>query len=201
MRIIIAAAVVALASLVSPTTASQPATATVDQFISGILSISNEKCRHRGQAAAKFASEGKVMEARGIRIGEATLCDCMPTQLRALREQLKPAERAQRVTEAEFMKTYAPRYMNACAAESLRQSYGDGCAETIGARKPNGSKYCTCMATQISKFTDAEAAQLGEESAEYAPAAAEAKKRGQAVPPRPPLITRMAEVDATCSAP
>lgn len=201
MRTIIVATVVTLASVVSSPLAAQPATATVDQVVSGILSISKEKCRNRGQVAARFESEGKSMEARSIRIGEAMLCDCIPTRLKVLRGQLKPEERSKRVTEAEFVKTYGPRYVNACGAESLKQSYGDGCAESIGARKPNGAKYCACMAEHISRFTDSEVAQIGEESAEYAPAVAEAKKRGQAVPPRPPMLTRMAGVDSTCSTP
>ena len=202
MRIIIMfVAVLALASVMLAPVSAQPATATVDEFVSGILSISNEQCRNRGQVAACFDRDGKVMEARGVRLGEATLCDCLPARLLALRERLKRGERAQRLTEAEFIKTYAPRYMNACAAESLRRSYGDGCAESIGARKPNGGKYCACMAAQSSKFTDAEAARLGEESADYASAAAEAKKRGQAEPPRPPMLARLAGIDSTCSEP
>lgn len=201
MRTIIIAALVALASVVSPPVAAQATTATVDELVVGLLSISKQKCQGRGLGAAGFEREGKLAEARSVRIGEANLCDCMPARLQALREQLTPAERSQRVSGQEFMKNYAPRYMNACASESLRQTYGSGCAETVAARKANGPKYCACMSAEVSRYTDAEAVQLGQESADYTQAAAEARKRGQAAPPQPPMIARMAVADATCSKP
>src|SRR3954453_1560485 len=108
MRVILLAALLALGSAVVSTSAAQPTTATVDQFVTGILALSKEKCLNRGQGAARFEQDGKLMEARSIRIGEATLCDCVPARLRALRGQLKPKELSQRVTQEEFMKNYAP---------------------------------------------------------------------------------------------
>jgi len=180
--------------------AAKAATATVDELISGILSMSGEKCRNRGQDAAALERDGKAMEARGLRNAEATICDCIPTRLRALQIQLSPTERSRRVTQQEFLDAYSPRYLNACAANSLRQSYGEGCPETIGSRKPNGAKYCSCMAAELSKLTDVEAAQLGGESAAYASIAAQAKTRGEATPARPPMLTRFAAFDASCTA-
>jgi hypothetical protein len=195
------AIVMVVAGALSMPLAAQPRTFTVDEIVDSLRAMGRDKCQGRGQAAAGFEREGKFAEARSVRIGEAMVCDCMPAQLQALREQMTPKERSQRLSPEDFMKNHGPRYLHACAAAALRQTYGEGCAQTLGAQKANGAKFCACMSSEVARLTDAEAARLGEESADYTTAAAQAKARGQAAPARPPLIARLTAANESCSKP
>lgn len=174
--------------------------ATVEEFFDGMLSISTSQCARRGNKANELERQGKRVDADAIRDGEVTLCDCLPNRLRQVRASLSREERSLKITEAEFSSRYIPRALAPCTAESLRRSYGGaGCADRIARRKPNPAKYCSCMSTEVAKFSEAETMELGRESADYVPAAAEAKKLGRPAPVTPPLMKRMAAMDAACS--
>ena len=171
---------------------------TVDRILSDTVTIAELKCRDRGQLEHDFRTQGKPVEARQASIAEWTVCDCMPNQVGELRASLSAQDLKQQMTEAEFQKRYLPRIMSKCAAEALRATYGEGCSEQFAAALDNSAAYCECMEQSISQLSEAEALQLGFESSDYNPRAAEAAKRGDPPPARPPLLATMFSWDATC---
>lgn len=172
---------------------------TVDQFLSSLSSLSTSKCRNRGALAEEFEAQGKAAEARSVRQVETSLCECMPAQLQTLRASLTTKELQRRVTESEFQARYVPRIINKCAAGQLRSTFGDGCSALLAKFRTNSAAYCRCMLDTVSKLSDAEAAQIGKESSEYIPLAAEAKERGEQMPERPPGLRRFAGMEAACA--
>ena len=177
---------------------SQP-TATVEEFLDSLLSISASKCLRRGDLARDYERQGKMAQAEGVRNGEAMICDCMPNRMRQLRATLSRKERSLKVTEVDFSVRYLSNIVAACTGEGLRRTYAEDCVERFARAKPNTAKYCSCMSREVASFTDVETMDLGRESADYLPIAAEAKKQGRAIPDQPPLLKRMTEMDAMCS--
>jgi hypothetical protein len=192
------AAVALLLLSVTMPVLSQP-TATVEEFLDGLLSISASKCLRRGDLARDFERQGKTAQADGARNGEAMICDCMPNRMRQLRARLSRQERSLKVTEADFSVRYLSEIVAPCTGESVRRPYADGCVQRFARAKPNTAKYCSCMSREVASLTDVETMELGRESADYLPIAAEAKKQGRAIPDQPPLLKRMTEMDAMCS--
>ena len=185
--------------LIDPASSQQQTKVTPVEFIDGMISISASKCMRRGELAKEYERQGKILEADGARNGEIMICDCMPSRLRHLRATLSPQERSLKITEAEFSDRYVPRILAPCTGESLRRSYAEGCSERFSRVKLNSANYCSCMGREVAKFTDLETMELGRQSADYMPIAAEAKKQGRGAPDQPPLLRRMTEIDAACS--
>lgn len=200
MHIWIARAITTAALLIPASWSSaQPPSATVDQFIDGMLSISASKCLRRGDLSRDYDRQGKAAESDAARNGEIMICDCFPNRLRQLRTEVSRQERSVRVTEAEFSARYMSRIFAPCTGEGLRRTYSEGCIDRFRNSKQNPASYCTCMNQEIGRFTDLEAMELGRESADYMPLAAEAKKQGRPIPDQPPLLKRMTDMDAMCS--
>src|SRR5262245_58711033 len=93
---------VAIGMLGLVSTVAAQNTYTVDRILGDLLSISELRCRSRGALEKKYQAEGKVAEARSVRLGEVMLCECMPARARTLRSTLPPQALQQRMTEAEF---------------------------------------------------------------------------------------------------
>jgi len=175
-------------------------TATVEEFFSAMLAISDSKCQRRGEAAQKYEREGKWMEAGAMHDAETMMCECLPKRMRETHAGLSRQDRSRRVTEAEFTRRFLPQFLGPCTGETLRRPYAEECVKRFAQLKPdNTAKWCSCMSREVATFTDAEAMQIGLESADYVPVAAKAKKEGRPVPAQPPLLKRMAEIDAACS--
>lgn len=192
---------IAFAVLIFPTSwsgAQQPS-ATVDQFIDGMLSISVSRCSRRGDLSRDYDRQGKPAEADAARNGEIMICDCFPSRLRKLRTELSRQERSTRMTEAEFSGRYMSRIFAPCTGQGLRRTYSEGCTDRFRQSKQNAASYCACMKQEVERFTDLEAMELGRESADYMPLAADAKKQGRPIPDQPPLLRRMTDIDAMCS--
>ena len=173
---------------------------TVDQILDGLADISRSKCQNRGALEEEFKAQGKIGEARGIRLAEKNFCECVPAQIDSLRASLPQQAREQRMTEPEFQAQYMPRIVNRCAAEQMRANYADGCGEQFAASQRDAPAYCGCMHRAVSQLSDAEIAQIGLESSEYMPRAAEAKKRGEPAPEQPAGLKRFAALHASCTA-
>lgn len=177
---------------------AQPA-GTVDQFLSGLLSMSSTQCQGNGEAQAKlYESNGKLAEAHSIRSAEKMLCECMPEQIKEVRAKLSKMEKSHRISEAEFSKVYLPAVMNTCVGEQFRSTYGSGCAERFARFTTKSGPFCSCMSRRLSTVTDAEVAVIGKASADYLPLAAEAKRRGQPAPEKPAALQAFGAIEASC---
>jgi hypothetical protein len=194
------AQVATLLLLVFALPAGAQATATVEEFFTGILAISDSKCQRRGDVAEKHEREGRWMEAGALRDAEAMMCECLPKRMREAHAGLSRQDRSRRLTEAEFTKRFLSQFLAPCTGETIRRPYADDCVKRFARLKPdNTAKWCSCMSREVATLTDAEALAMSLESADYVPAAAAAKKQGRPEPVKPPLLTRMAEMEAACS--
>lgn len=189
---------VLLVALLPATAAAQ--SSTLDQILDGLSDISRSKCQNRGALEQEFKAQGKIGEARGIRLAEKNFCECVPAQIDALRASLPQQAREQRMTEPEFQAQYMPRIVNKCAAEQMRATYADGCSEQFAAAQRNAPAYCDCMHRAVSQLSEADIAQIGLESSEYLPRAAEAKRRGEPPSEQPAGLKRFASLHASCTA-
>jgi len=171
---------------------------TVDRFLSDTTSISELKCQNRGALEKEFKAQGKTAEARSVRLAEVMICECMPAQVKALRATLSQQALQQRMTETEFETQYTPQIVNKCAAEQLRATYGEGCSEQFAALRKNSAAYCGCMQQSLSGLSDSDIAQIGSESSEYVPRAAEAKRRGDPLPEQPRNLKRFSALEVAC---
>lgn len=172
----------------------------VDRFLNDTVSIAEVKCRDRGALEREYAKQGKIAEARSFKLAEATLCDCMPARIKELKTSLSKSMLQQKMTEAEFQNRYVPQIVNTCAAEQLKSTYGEGCAEAFSTRIKDSATYCGCVHQSLSLLTDSDIAQIGSESADYVPRAADAQKRGAPPPEQPPAVRRFSAIDAACRA-
>jgi hypothetical protein len=191
----------ALSGHLSPVQAQT--TATVDQFLNSFISISRSKCSGGGaeSLATTYEQQGRKAEAHSIRSGEKSICSCMPERVRWLQSTLSKEERARKLSEAEFTTKYLPEIAYKCGADQLKSTYGEGCADRFAKLRPNSDAYCSCMSRQLSEISDADLGQLASDSADYAPLAMEAKKRGAPPPERPPALKRFASLDSSCAKP
>jgi hypothetical protein len=190
---------IALSSLCLSAVAVE-ATYTVDRFLSDTASIAEVKCRGRGELERKFKLQGKVAEARSVKLAETMICDCMPNQVKELRALLSASALQQQMTETEFQKHYGPQIQNKCVAEQLRSTYAEGCGEAFSTRLRNSAAYCGCMYQSLSRLPDSDVALIASESADYLPRAAEAQKRGAPIPEQPPNLKQFSAVDEACRA-
>lgn len=178
--------------------AGADATYTVDRFFYDMISTAATKCQDRGALERKFAEQGKMAEARSIKLAETMICDCMPTQVKALRASLPKSTLQQKITGIEFQNQYGPQIVNKCAAEQIKLTYGEGCAEAFNVSIKDSAAYCGCMNESLSRLPDSQLARIGSESADYIPRAAEAKKRGAPAPEQSPALQQFFAIDAAC---
>ena len=172
---------------------------TVDAFYSGFLTISSGQCQGKGEAQAKlYESNGQLAEAHSIRVAEKMICECIPAKIREIRATLSKAEKSRRISEADFSKNYLPAAMNPCVGAQLRSTYGNGCAERFARFTSKSASFCSCMSRKLAEVSDAEIADVGRASADYLPAVAEAKKRGQPAPEKPASLQAFGAIEASC---
>lgn len=175
------------------------AVGTVDELFSGFLSVSSGQCQGGGEAQAKlYESKGQLAEAHSIRGAVTMLCECVPAKIREIRKTLSKAERSRRISEADFSKDYLPAVMNPCVGAQLRSTYGSGCAERFARFTAKSASFCSCMSRKLAEIPDAEIADVSKGSADYLPAVAEAKKRGQPEPEKPAALRAFGAIESSC---
>jgi len=193
-------AIVPLVMLVGHISSVQADTVvTVDQFLNSYLSVAQAQCSKRDDSLAQqYENQGKKAEAHSIRSAAKTVCSCGPERARLLQSILSKEEKATKLSEADFTKKYLPQIVNKCAADQLKSTYADGCTDRFGKLRSNPDSYCSCMSHRLNELSDTELAQLGNDSSDWAPRAAEAMKRGLPLPEQPPTLKRFASIDASC---
>jgi len=197
MRKLVLSLVLALGSTLSSVQAETRLT--VDQFITGLVSMSAAKCQNSDDRLAKqYESQGRKAEAHSIRSAEKMICECMPARAKSLRSSLSSTDRGRAVSEAEFTNRYMPEIVNACSAAQLRLTYGEGCGDRFTGRIPHAEKYCSCMSNKLTAVSDAEIAEIAIASADYIPLAAKAQKGGLPAPAKPPALERFGAIETSC---
>jgi len=179
------------------------AMATPAIYLTGLEQVFGTQClqiREDIDRKAKDAeTAGKTYEAYALRSSRDMMCQCVPDRARQARTALRPAERDTPVTESEFTQRYAlPKVIQPCIADTVRKTYGQDCARVATSMKIETASYCPCMRTVIAGLSEAEITQVGLESADYIPRAAQAQKEGRAVPEPPPTFRKFTEREAVC---
>jgi len=122
----------------------------------------------------------------------------MPAKITEIRKNLSKAEKSRRISEADFSKNYLPAAMNPCVGEQLRSTYGSGCAERFARFTSKSASFCSCMSRKLAEVPDAEISDVGRASADYLPAVADAKRRGQPEPEKPAVLQAFGAIEASC---
>ena len=190
-----------LAGLLSywPSAHAEPQ-ATTDDFLKAFLKMSETQCYGKSPQTSALETSGRLIEAYALKSGHKLLCECVPSQLRKLQSTLPIKELKIKHSESSFTKQFLPQLIGPCGAEQLRATYSDGCSTRYAGIKPNSSQYCACMFKYASQLTDADAMQVGSDSSEYIPIAADAKKRGVPAPVQPESLKKFAAADSSCTA-
>jgi hypothetical protein len=147
--------------------------------------------------AEQASAAGRLQQAYEMLRMRDLLCTCMPERARQLRTEMPKEERDTPITEEEFTQRYTPAIVHPCAASMARRMYGDDCAKLSMAANA-GESYCPCMQSLLQSMSDAEVAQVGLDSADWAPRAAQAKKTGQSEPEKPPMLRQFMEKEVAC---
>jgi len=174
----------------------------VDAFINGLVQTSAVQCTEKkGVLVREYQAKGDLLGAYQVEQAEKMACDCVPGRAKALQAGLSKNERAKRMSESAFSKKYMPGITNHCVGEQLQSTFAGACAERYAKRVPDSAKFCSCMSKFTGEMSSAQAARLGGEASDYLPRAAEAGKRGEAVPAPPPLLKSMMETQKACAQP
>lgn len=167
---------------------------TPDQFINSLLEASKTKCLDIESSGKKAPKNDEAY--RAVRF---TFCQCYPDRARMLKNSMPKSIQEKPISEKEFIRSYLSEIVNGCAKEQAKSQFGGDCPDQFSKVKPNSAKYCSCMANYINGISDAEAAQLGLESAKYIPLLAEANKRELPPPNMPTAFKNFMAMDSICT--
>jgi hypothetical protein len=176
----------------------------ISMLVEQMEQIAKTQC-NRLRENNRSASEGSQSSlephlAYAARSSDFLICGCMPDRVRELQAGLSPAERDAAVDAGEFTSRYfMPKVIQPCIGSMMRQTYGEDCQQLAASLKANAEKFCPCMQSEVAQLSEAEMVQLGLESADYVPLAAQAQKEGRKPPPAPPLLKRFTEKQAACA--
>jgi len=129
-----------------------------------------------------------------------SLCVCLPAHTQTFRATLSTEELASPISEEEFLKAFGPAVIDKCAAEQMHSMYGEECRKRFKTSGIDTSRYCSCMNEVVSGYSDATAAAIAAAASDYLPLAAEAEKKGEPAPPRPPILEAYYQADLGCKA-
>jgi hypothetical protein len=182
-------------------TAARNSVPTAGRLLLAFEQLATMQCDQRRsdmeRSAAEASAAGKLHEASEILRTRDLICTCMPERARQLRTEMPKDERDTPITEEEFTQRYTPAIVNPCAAGAARRMYGEDCGK-LSKPANAGEGYCSCMHGLVTSMSDAELAQMGLDTADWAPRAAAAKKAGQGEPEKPPMLRQFMEKESAC---
>lgn len=129
-----------------------------------------------------------------------SLCVCLPAKTRELTKSLAPEELARTVTAEEFLRVFNSSVIDKCSAEQMKSMYGEQCRRRFRKSSVDVAKYCACMKEVVSGYSEATTAAIAAAAGDYLPMAAEAEKKGEPVPARPPILEAYYQADQGCKA-
>jgi hypothetical protein len=168
----------------------------VADALSAFISMSESQCDKEHASNGALTSDQRAA-MQGTR---DNVCVCMPEQARKLRISLSKSESDRVVTAADFQQQYAPRIINACAANQLRMKFhGERCTSQPLPKGINGVSFCSCMEERIREIPDAEVAQLGADMSDFGDKMREAEVRHAPQPAKPDSVTKFMSIQSACA--
>jgi hypothetical protein len=158
------------------------------------------QCSSVKEQLKTFKVNADPLTAYTIKDAVQSLCVCMPAQTLALTAALSAQDLARPVTETEVLNLFNPAIIDKCAGDQIRAMYGEQCRKRFRKADLDVPKYCACMKTVVSEYSDATTAAIAAAASDYLPLAAEAEKTGQPAPPRPANLEAYYQADQGCKA-
>lgn len=166
------------------------------------LRVFNEEiaaqCKGVREQLEDFKVRADPLTGYNLKDAVQSLCVCLPDHAQALTSTLSPEDLARSVTAEEFLALLGPAVTDRCAAEQMQSLYGEQCRKRFRKKGLDTSSYCACMKQVVSGYPDATAAAIANASSDYLPLAAEAEKKGEPAPPRPPVLESYYQADQDC---
>jgi len=158
------------------------------------------QCKSVTQQLDSFKVRADPLTGYNLKDAVQSLCHCLPEKTQAFKSTLTPEELARPVSIEEYVGRFNPAVIDKCAAEQMRNLYGDECHKRFRKSGIDVAAYCACMKSVVSGYSDDTAAAISTAAADYLPQAAEAEKNGQPAPARPPVLEAYFQADQGCKA-
>ena len=174
----------------------------VGDALDGLLKIMAQQCQ---RAEVRLESEKESMDLTmrlAIEDARSTLCVCVPDRIRGLQKSLSAVELARTVSsQEELLAVVRPKALDPCSAKQLLRAYEFRCEDRFKPMMPadmDATAFCGCMKTAVAAIPEKQATEMGLAAADYIPRAAEAKKKGEPLPPRPAVLDPVIEAQQKC---
>lgn len=158
------------------------------------------QCKSVTDQFASFKMRSDPLTGYNLKDAVQSLCHCLPEKTEAFKGTLSAAELAKPVSAEEYVARFNPAVIDRCAAEQMRNMYGDECHKRFRKSGLDVATYCACMKDVVAGYSDDTAAQIAAAASDYLPQAAEAEKSGQFPPPRPAVLEAYFRADQGCKA-
>ena len=156
------------------------------------------QCKSVKEQLEDFKIRADPLTGYNLKDAVQSLCVCLPEKAQALTDTLTREDLAREIDEDEFLRLMGPAVTDKCAAEQMHAMYGEDCRKRFRKAGLDAPKYCACMKEVVSTYPEATSGGIAAAASEYLPLAAEAEKRGDPVPSRPPVLEAYYQADQGC---
>jgi hypothetical protein len=156
------------------------------------------QCKSVSEQLDAFRMRSDPLTGYNLKDAVQSLCHCLPEKAQAFKATLSAEELAKPVSAEEYVARFNPAVIDRCAAEQMRNMYGDECHKRFRKSGMDVAAYCACMKNVVAGYSDDTAAKIAAAASDYLPAAAAAEKSGQFAPLRPPILEAYFAADQGC---
>ena len=156
------------------------------------------QCKSVKQQLESFRLRSDPLTGYNLKDAVESLCHCLPQKTQAFKSTLSAEELARPVSAEEYIRRFNPAVIDKCAAEQMRNVYGDECHKRFRRSGVDVAAYCRCMEAVVNGYSEDAIAAIAAAASDYLPRAADAEKNGQPVPERPPTLEMYFQADQRC---
>jgi hypothetical protein len=156
------------------------------------------QCASVKQQLDSFKVRADPLTGYNLKDAVESLCHCLPEKTRAFKSTLGAEELARPVSAEEYVSRFNSVVIDKCAAEQMRNMYGDECHKRFHRSGVDVAAYCRCMAEVVKGYSDDAIAAIAAAASDYLPQAADAEKNSRPVPERPPILETYFQTDKRC---
>jgi hypothetical protein len=158
------------------------------------------QCKSVTEQLAAFKMRADPLTGYTLKDAIQSLCHCLPEKTQAFKNTLSAEDLARPVSAEEYVGRFNPAVIDQCAAEQMRDMYGDECHKRFRTSGLDVAAYCSCMNNVVAGYSDDTAARIAAAASDYLPQAAAAEKNAQIAPARPPVLEAYFQADQACKA-
>jgi hypothetical protein len=156
------------------------------------------QCQSVKEQLEAFELRADPLTGYNLKDAVESLCHCLPEKTQAFKSTLSAEELARPVSAEEYVSRFNPAVIDQCAAEQMRNMYGDECHKRFRRSGVDVAAYCRCMQAVVDGYSAAAIAAIAAAASDYLPRAADAEKKGQPAPARPPALETYFQADERC---